>query len=337
MKEVFNDKAEVISVVMPVYNAEKFVEKAIKSIVRQTYTSWELVIVENGSTDNTWNICSKFLNDNRICLIHSDKGVSIARNKGIDYAHGKWIVFLDADDFLTEEALQKFIECVNEETDLVVGDYDYNSKKNGYFDIKDNEKFLAECLANPTQYCNVTANMFSTRFLRKHGIRFNTNLHHAEDSEFFVKCLIAEPAIIKLNNPVYHVFYNPLSTVRKHQKKYVESYVEAILAIKKIMPVSGEKICNAFYLFTLNQLFIILVHDVFSEISDFKSYKTACKKLKEVLSISVFRESLDVARILELPKTKVFVVLALRAKMYSIVLLAVKIRQKQNELQGKHD
>ena len=83
MKEVFNDKAEVVSVVMPVYNAEKFVEKAIKSIVRQTYTSWELVIVENGSTDNTWNICSKFLNDSRVCLIHSDKGVSVARNKGI--------------------------------------------------------------------------------------------------------------------------------------------------------------------------------------------------------------------------------------------------------------
>lgn len=245
--------------------------------------------------------------------------------------------FLDADDFLTEEALQKFIECVNGETDLVVGDYDHNSKKNGYFNINDNEKFLGECLANPTQYCTVAANMFSTDFLRKHGIRFNTNLHHAEDSEFFIKCLIAEPTIIKLNSPIYHYFYNPISTVRTHRKDYAESYVESILAIEKLMPMSEEKYRNAFYLFVLNQLFIILVNDVFSEISDFKSYKAACKKLDEVLAISIFRKSLDEARILELPKTKVIVVLALRAHMYLIVLLAAKIRQKQHEIHRKHD
>lgn len=71
------------SVIIPAYNAEKFIHIAIQSVQEQTINEWELIIVENGSTDNTTAVCEKFLNDKRIKLLHSEKGVSSARNKGI--------------------------------------------------------------------------------------------------------------------------------------------------------------------------------------------------------------------------------------------------------------
>ena len=105
-KKVKND---LVSIIIPVYNAERFIEDTIKTVQEQTYTDWELILVNDYSTDGSKEIIKKFLSDNRISLINLEKnsGVAIARNTGIKSATGDYICFLDADDLWNKQKLQK--------------------------------------------------------------------------------------------------------------------------------------------------------------------------------------------------------------------------------------
>lgn len=101
----------MITVVIPLYNKEKSIGRCIDSILEQSFTDWECIIVDDGSTDNSPNVVGTYV-DNRIKIIKkSNSGVSSARNIGVKNASGEWIVFIDADDFLTKDALKEFLTC----------------------------------------------------------------------------------------------------------------------------------------------------------------------------------------------------------------------------------
>lgn len=108
---------ELVSVVMPAYNAEKYLEAAVNSVLNQTYWNWELILIDDGSSDNTINIAKKLVKkDNRIKLIFNPEnlGVSATRNKGINLAQGNWIAFLDSDDIWKDSKIEKQISFAKE-------------------------------------------------------------------------------------------------------------------------------------------------------------------------------------------------------------------------------
>ena len=98
------------SVIVPIYNREKSIKKCVDSILRQSEKDFELILVDDGSTDNSLNICKDFeKTDNRIIVIHKENGgVSSARNAGIDVARGKYVVFVDSDDYVDNNYLDVF-------------------------------------------------------------------------------------------------------------------------------------------------------------------------------------------------------------------------------------
>ena len=106
---------DLISIVIPVYNAENYIDRCIKSILKQTYINFELIIVNDGSTDNTSNICYQYAHvDSRIRLIsQKNHGVSKARNRGIINAEGRYIVFIDADDYIETEYIQNLYNLIS--------------------------------------------------------------------------------------------------------------------------------------------------------------------------------------------------------------------------------
>lgn len=113
----------MISVIVPVYNAEKYIENCILSILNQTYPHFELILIDDGSVDQSMSICQRYENkDQRIKVLHqSNQGVSSARNLGILTAQGDYITFVDADDTLEKEALEKALSfLVKKNADLVV-------------------------------------------------------------------------------------------------------------------------------------------------------------------------------------------------------------------------
>lgn len=102
---------DLVSIIMPSYNTAKYISESINSVINQTYQKWELIIVDDCSTDNTDEIIEKFLKDERIKYFKNEKnsGAAISRNKALREAKGKWIAFLDSDDLWTEDKLEKQI------------------------------------------------------------------------------------------------------------------------------------------------------------------------------------------------------------------------------------
>lgn len=102
---------ELVSIIMPSYNTGKFIEQTIKSVLAQTYTNWELILVDDCSTDNTDEVVSMFLSDTRIHYKKNEKnsGAAVSRNRALREAKGKWIAFLDSDDLWLPEKLEKQI------------------------------------------------------------------------------------------------------------------------------------------------------------------------------------------------------------------------------------
>ncbi|MEM7548224.1 MAG: glycosyltransferase family 2 protein [Bacteroidota bacterium] len=100
----------LVSIITPTYNYAIFLPEIIQSVLDQTYENWELIIVDDGSTDNTSEVVQPYLKDHRICYIYQDNtGVSTARNKGIEKANGDYIQFLDADDLISKDKLKRHI------------------------------------------------------------------------------------------------------------------------------------------------------------------------------------------------------------------------------------
>jgi len=112
-----------ISVIIPVYQAEKYIERCVNSVVAQTYTDWELILVDDGSTDNSGMLCDQLAaTDSRVRVIHqSNQGANKARRNGWRMAKGEWVTFVDSDDYIPDTALADLMTKANSDTDIVIG------------------------------------------------------------------------------------------------------------------------------------------------------------------------------------------------------------------------
>ncbi len=326
-----------ISIIIPAYNAEKYIERAVNSVKNQDYDDWEIIIVENGSTDNTFKICESFLPDSRIKLFRSEKGVSNARNLGIDNASGKWVLFLDADDWLCNEALSVFWDSVNNlNVDIASARYDHNKidvSRNVIVEYDDVNKYLIECLLNPTQKCDVKAVLFNKQFLIDNNISFNNKLTYAEDSVFLIGVIACNPKVVDIEKKVYHSFVNMNSTVRTANTGVENKYSKAIYEIKKLLKNTDGEIKNAVEIFVLNQLLVILVNDIFRN----NNFFGALKRTKILCLKSPYKEAIKKAKIKNIDFTKKIVFLLLKNRLYFLVGIIIMIRRIQNLNRYKKD
>lgn len=122
----------LVSVIMPAYNTEKYIEASIRSVISQTYTNWELIIVDDCSSDGTEDIIRSFMGDSRIKLLKNEKngGAAVSRNYALREAKGKWIAFLDSDDVWLPEKLEKQIDFMSK-NDYAFSFTDYRTCLNG--------------------------------------------------------------------------------------------------------------------------------------------------------------------------------------------------------------
>ncbi len=134
---------ELVSVIMPSYNTAEFIEKSVKSVINQTYTNWELIIVDDCSQDNTEEILKKYLADKRIRYYRNEAnlGAAISRNRALKEAKGRWIAFLDSDDLWKREKLQKQIEFMEKN--------EYYFSYTNYVEIDENSKLTGTVVSGP--------------------------------------------------------------------------------------------------------------------------------------------------------------------------------------------
>ena len=114
-----------VTIIVPVYNIENYLPHSVKSIQQQTYSNLEIILIDDGSSDNSGLLCDQYANsDNRIHVIHKENsGLSDARNTGIDNATGEFLLFIDGDDYIDKEMVQLLLERLqNDHTDLALCD-----------------------------------------------------------------------------------------------------------------------------------------------------------------------------------------------------------------------
>lgn len=216
-----------ISIIVPVYKVEKYIGKCIDSILAQTYSDFELILVNDGSPDNSGAICDEYAKrDSRVRVFHKlNGGVSSARNKGLREATGEWVYFVDSDDYIDTNTLWETARCVSNETDLVVHGlienrcYDNSVFKEDYFDLK------GAGLSTIIEYTDKwgllkgpVCKLFKKDIVTRHNLHFDESISYGEDTKFTFEYLSFCDRIEFCNQHFYHYcFYgeNSLTTQRR--------------------------------------------------------------------------------------------------------------------------
>lgn len=248
----------MISIIIPVYNADLYLSKCIDSVKSQTYTDWELILVDDGSKDQSGRICDEYAKqDHRITVIHqSNKGVSSARNAGMAIAKGEYLCFVDADDWLNPSFLIEF-QFDRIEADFYIGGYIFNTYGTPFSYKKYEDKYCAGSLEIRDEFFrqNLQENgypwgkLYKSSIISESGLRFNEKLSINEDHLFvFQYYLLSESLSVNSTvNYQYRVFNdegNKLS-IRKHSYyEYMEifnSFCIVIADIQQKWNLSVEK------------------------------------------------------------------------------------------------
>ncbi|WP_195985502.1 glycosyltransferase family 2 protein [Clostridium sp. D33t1_170424_F3] len=203
------------SIIVPVYNAKEFLRECLESICHQSYADYEVLLIDDGSEDNSVEICKEYTSDPRFILIQKENGgVSSARNMGIESAVGEYILFMDADDILADHALQKFNDLLsNEPKDVIFGrtatftktvqEYRFNTSKFPEGLIKDNNPNLMflwtkRCIVN-----TVWGNVYKGEIVKQQNIRFDRALSMGEDGDWLYQFLLSSHSFDYINECVY--------------------------------------------------------------------------------------------------------------------------------------
>lgn len=229
----------MISIVMPVFNAEEYLKKSIESILRQTYLAWELIIIDNGSEDDSFRICQEYAkNEERILVLHQyqNKGVSAARNLGMEKATGNFVTFLDADDWVAPDYLEQLVKTQkNTQADMLVCQYKkvYDADRNVEEETLDQqygfaakayhrEEYVSQCLLDGYTHC--WGVLYKLSLLE--GIRFPARVTIGEDVLFLIDTILQAEKIVVTEYDGYRYYINENGAMNR---KFTPSYMDQIL------------------------------------------------------------------------------------------------------------
>lgn len=211
METIIQADVPTISIIVPVYNVEKYLHRCIDSILLQSYTDFELLLVDDGSTDNSGKICDEYaITDQRIKVFHKHNGgVSSARNFGLDEAIGKWIAFVDSDDCITKSYLENLIKEVKSNDCIVISNY-HHFNKPPMMQLEN----ISLSKGNMVKYFfdhhifNLSvpyAKLFNSHIINQNHIRYPLGIHMGEDGIFMVQYLNCISSAIIINTLDYSV------------------------------------------------------------------------------------------------------------------------------------
>ncbi|WP_177199292.1 glycosyltransferase family 2 protein [Clostridium frigidicarnis] len=219
-----------VSIIIPAYNVEKYIGRTLNSAINQTFKNIEIIVINDGSEDNTHDIIEEYANvDSRIKVIQKEnKGVSSARNQGIKSSVGDYLMFLDGDDWVENTAVEEMYSfLINEDGDILVSDFylDYGKKIMDYYfefndDSIDNIEYIKKILLG--QSSGVIWNkMFKRKLFIEHNILFPENITLGEDACTLIKLIYNSKKIIKFNKSFVHYIQRPERiTATNNEKSY---------------------------------------------------------------------------------------------------------------------
>lgn len=232
----------MISFVIPIYNAERYISRCIDSIINQSLDDWELLLVDDGSNDSSSLICDGYARiDKRIHVYHRDNGgVSSARNYGIEQAEGEWVWFIDADDYLlegTKDILEKAVHCDCQAIALSFMQEINSNEAYPYYatcelseGIHSGERLINTKSTSPT----VWSFLFRRDIILCNNLKMSSELKFGEDKIFILEYLSYVQNVLVLATPVYRYVFCETSAVRQNymrNEREIDDQLKSILVL----------------------------------------------------------------------------------------------------------
>lgn len=335
----------LISIVIPVYNVEKYLKICVDSVIKQTYENIEIILVDDGSTDSSSYICDMLSKeDKRIYVIHKkNEGLGLARNTGIDVAKGKYIIFIDSDDFVNETMVEDLLKAsINNNCDTVKdGCKRVDENGNYLFDIEvENQVFIGNSVVKkmlprmigsaPDKKDSILMSawnvLYSMNLIRKYNLKFESERKYiSEDIIFNLSYFKYSKGVALINNCNYRY--------RINNNSLTGSYKKDRFKLSKILFKKEKELMIELGIFELSELrwirnfftyVLMCIKQENTSISGMK-FKDALKNIKEICNDSFLKNAIEKFPINKLGFKQRFFIYLLKYKCVRLLYITTRL------------
>ena len=338
---------EIISIIVPVYKVpESYLRTCIESILKQTYQALEIFLVDDGSPDSCGAICDEYAGkDSRIQVIHKQNGgLSAARNTGAKAATGKWLMFVDGDDWIDADMCQIMLtEAVRQDCQIVlcgmVKEYTHNSVPYSYY-IPEKKYSGQECRWLQEQLLHFNGNIATAycKLIRRDVLEMHQIYHDeflrqgAEGLEFNLRLFEKIETAVFISRPLYHYIYNDNSISASHNEKNHEYVIQCFEKIRHYLETSNNK--NALLEWFDNRLLYVIITTAISGYfspSNPEPYRVKKEKYKKYLEKPIVHSALQTKNLQELSMQRKLILWLIKHRQFWMLALLAEIRKRQKQ------
>ncbi len=321
---------DLVSIIIPVYNGEEYLRRCLDSILNQTYKNLEIIVVNDGSTDSTKKIIDEY-KDKRIKPIHKEnEGVSEARNDGIEKSTGRYISFVDADDYIEPDFVEKMLNIIKKyKVKYVTCGYkrvyeDHTEYINNDLSesVVSKDDYIKKLLNVQNGYGFVHMKLIEKEVLNK--VRFNKELKVGEDALFNIMLCENIDKVVIYNNALYNYYFNSNSVVRKFDDNYSNKYLLSMQCMFDYIK-SKYEITTDIYNYIAYHVLLVSVNYCFHPLNKDRGTKL----LKNICNIPLYKEAIKKSNYNDLSLTRKISLFTLKHKLYLLMEFICKIRQHQ--------
>lgn len=281
-------KSNILSIIIPVYNSEKYLKECIDSIISQNNNTFELLLINNGSTDRSKEICDEYADKfNFIKAFHiPNKGVSNARNYGIEHSCGEWITFIDSDDFISPEYIQSIESFFNTNTDLITFNYiryiNEQKKEPGILTIKEGKhqstiELFKVAVRLEVSALSVCLSIYKNSIIKNHNLKFNEKMKTCEDFMFSLSYYNYINQYNIINKNLYYYRLNPYSTTSIRSLEHANNYQ---IVFNNIINIIKDKNIDNNNILIFEERWVRWIIDL---VYNYKSHGINNKTIKEIV------------------------------------------------------
>lgn len=324
----------MISIIVPVYNTECYLRACIESILNQTYKNFELILVDDGSTDNSWMICLEYQDkDRRVRSFHKENtGVSSTRNFGLNKALGEYISFCDSDDIIKSNLYEVlFNTLIKYDVDRVCGGYEYlypdghqlyckARKRDGIYQMKDILPIMIDDgTLSGFLFSGVNNSIFKNEIIRKYNIRFSESIKYNEDSLFSFEYGLHTQNLYSLQSvPLY--LYRQHNTSSTKKRPVGNKY---IILHQQLEDLDFDKLGIRFDLQMRRRFITEMLWEIL-DISDKESGVLAVRDIRNLLSQEQLKKNIGIIRATDLNRYKRVYYYLMKYRMALLLYIASK-------------
>lgn len=336
------------SLIIPVYNSEKYIDRCLDSVVNQNYGNYEVIIVDDGSRDHSSQVIEKYLADSRFRYYYKDNGgVSDARNYGLSKAKANWVMFLDSDDWLRKDALEIITTKISKSVDIIQCNLSMIGEK-GTFTYKlpeqqvitDKKEILETIISveyGNTKYhmrfgdCRCIGGKFYRRSLVENNkISFPVGIKVFEDGIFNLICYSKADTILIFNTPLYFYSINQSSATHIYNDLIEKQYRSILKEIECFMRNNYIK-SNSYYYCAFDFLYLTLKSIVELKLPINKKIKMA----KKVLNDMEYNKSLDCVSMMYLNRRKRKIYQYIKKENIFMVIIIINLVSYLDQIKEK--